>query len=68
MAGKTYKVLGTDGIEKKMIFDGENLVGPPSSENSSPSQMPNMAQNAQDTKEWHKQLTQTERTLLIDKL
>jgi len=68
MAGMTYKVLGPDGMEQKMLFDGDNFVEPPCSENSSLSQLPNIAKNAGGIKEWHQKLTQTERNLQIDKL
>ena len=68
MAGTTYKVMGPDGMEQKMLFDGDNFVGPPCGENASLSQLPNSAKNARGIKEWHQKLTQTERNLQINKL
>ena len=70
MAGTTYKVVGSDGMEQKKLFDGDNFVEPPCSENSSLIQLPNtcIAKNAQGIKEWHQKLTQTERNLQINKL
>jgi hypothetical protein len=68
MAGTTCKVMDPDGIELKMLFGGDNFVGPPCSENSSPSLLPNIAKNAWGIKEWHQKLTQTERNLQINKL